>query len=96
VIALLAAMLIGAALVIACGRLVRWWQHRPKPTVDEWCCRCGIPVAGKREHTVIDRPTDAVEAEMAGWGGTYVAASFCASHCPGGCSRHCKGGKLAA
>lgn len=80
------------AAVLGCvlGFAIAWVLTRPrKPPrpvhTDE--CVCGLEVSGDDLHLVVSQGRSS-EAN-AGDGGTFMAAAFCATHCPGGCLKGC-------
>lgn len=83
------AVLIVAAAVVA----VFWWasgplRRRTAELVDE--CECGQPLTASERHLLVASFTD--DAKLGGpgtIGGTFMAAAFCADHCPSGCDRGC-------
>jgi hypothetical protein len=75
------------------ARLRGWWRRRHAPAVVDECCApsCGIQVAGRHRHVIVERSTDDEQlgiAQVAG-GGTGMSATFCRIHCPGGCLLDC-------
>lgn len=63
-------------------RLRRWWRDRHR-IVDE--CECGAELRLRDRHLLVA----AHDAPDGGPGGTFMAAAFCAEHCPGRCQRGC-------
>lgn len=73
---------------LVAGVAVAWWLNRPRPEppapcFDE-CERCG----DTGDHMVVAEAgdDDAIGIDQ---GGTLMAATFCAEHCPGACRRGC-------
>lgn len=69
-------------------------RRRGKPSE---CACCGKPIPPRKVHTLVDRPTDPLEAQFAAWGGgSGVSQDRCPAHCDGTCGRRRCRGKLAA
>lgn len=87
--------LVGAILGCVLGFAIAWALTRPRPParparVDE--CVCGLEVWGDALHLVVSAGEDDEHLGITGGrdgGGTFMAAAFCAEHCPGGCLRGC-------
>lgn len=81
-------LVVGALVVGYLGphvyRMARtWWRDRQR---DEWCAFCGAAIRGRGVHTIITVPNDDLESSFGG-GGTYIRATACPAHCPGGCDK---------
>lgn len=92
------AMTVGVYLIV---RTWRRWRSRPTPITEHcgWAegpAWCDQQLTGRGIHTVVHHPDDAVEAELQGHGGTFVAQTFCKQHCPGACVEHRCRAKLVA
>lgn len=71
-------------------RLRAWLRRRGQSQRLENCSTCGKELDAKREHELRAYANDWAEAELRSQGGgTYMAESYCAKHCPGGCERGC-------